>query len=154
MQPVHSKGDHSWVFFGRNDAKGEAPVLWSPDAKNWLIGKDPDDGKDWRQEEKRMTEDELAGWYHRLNGHEFEQTAGVGDGQGSLVCCKSWGREESDMTEWLNWTELNSPQNSPGQNIEVGSLSIFQGIFPTQGLNPGLPCSRQILYQLSHQGSQ
>ena len=106
IQPVHSKGDLSWVFFGRNDARAEPPVLWPPHAKSWLIGKDPDAGRDWGQKEKRMTEDEMAGWHYRLNGHEFEWTPGVGDGQGGLACCDSRGRKESDMTERLNWTEL------------------------------------------------
>ena len=107
IQPVHSKGDQSWVFFGRTDAKAETPVLWSPHAKSWLIGKNPDAGRDWEQEEKGTTEDEMAGWHHWLDGREFEWTSGVGDGQGSLVCCNSCGHKESDMTEQLNWTELN-----------------------------------------------
>ena len=85
------------------DATAEAPKLWPPDAKNWLLRKDPDAGKDWRQEEKGTTEDEMVGWHYRLDGHEFEQAPGVGDGQGSLVCYSSWGRKESDMTEQLNW---------------------------------------------------
>ena len=96
-----------WVFFGRNDAKAETPVLWPPHEKSWLIGKDSDSGKDCGQEEKGTTEDEMAGWHHQLNGHEFEWTPGVGDGQGGLACCDSWGRKESDTTERLNWTELN-----------------------------------------------
>ena len=107
IQSVHSKGDHSWVFFGRNDAKAETPVLWPPHVKSWLIGKDSDAGRDWGQEEKGMTEDEIAGWHHQLDGHEFEWTPGVGDGQGGLVCYNSWGHKESDMTERLNWTEFN-----------------------------------------------
>ena len=107
IQPVHSKGDQPWVFFGRNDAKVETPVLWPLDAKSWLIGKDSDAGRDWGQEEKEMTEDEMAGWHHRLDGREFEWTLGDGDGQGGLACCNSWGRRESDMNERLNWTELN-----------------------------------------------
>ena len=107
IQPVHPKGDQSWVFFGRNDAKAETPVLWPPHAKRWLIGKDSDAGRDWGQEEKGMTEDEMAGWHHRLDGRESEWTPGVGDGQGGLACCDSWGRKESDTTERLNWTELN-----------------------------------------------
>ena len=106
IQPVHSKGDQSWVFFGRNDAKAETPVLWPPHVKSWLIGKDSDAGRDWGQEEKGTTEDEMAGWHHQLDGHESEWTRGVGDGQGALACCNSWVRKESDMTEWLNWTEL------------------------------------------------
>ena len=106
IQPVHLKGDQSWVFIGRTDIEAEAPVLWPPHSKSWLIGKDSDAGRDWGQEEKGTTEDEMAGWHHRLNGLQFEWTPGVGDGQGGLACCDSWGRKESDMTEWLNWTEL------------------------------------------------
>ena len=106
IQPVHSEGDQPWDFFGGTDAKAETPVLWPPDAKSWLIGKDPDAGKDWGQEEKGTTEDEMVGWHHRLNGHDFEQTLGVGDGQRSLACCSPWGHEESDTTERLNRTEL------------------------------------------------
>ena len=97
IQPVHSEGDQPWDFFGRNDAKAETPILWPPH-----VGKDLDAGRDWGQEEKGTTEDEMAGWHHRLNGHEFEWTLGVGDGQGGLVCCNSWGRKESDMTEQLH----------------------------------------------------
>ena len=98
-------GDQSWVFIGRNDAETETPIFWPPHAKSWLIGKDPDAGRGWGQEEKGMTEDEMAGWHHRLNGHEFGWTPGVGDGQGGLACCDSWGCKESDTTERLNWTE-------------------------------------------------
>ena len=105
IQPVHSKGDQPWDFFGKNDAKAETPVLWPPHAKSWLIGKDSDAGRDWGQEEKGTTEDEMAGWHHRLDGCEFEWTPGVGDGQGGLACCDSWGRKESDMTEQLIWSE-------------------------------------------------
>ena len=99
-------GDQPWDFFGRNDAKAEAPVLWPPHVKSWLIGKDSDAGRDWGQEEKGTTEDEMAGWHHGLDGHVSEWTPGVGDGQGGLACCDSWGRKESDTTERLNWTEL------------------------------------------------
>ena len=106
IQPVHSKGDQSWLFFGRNDAKAETLVLWPPHAKSWLIGKDSDAGRDWGWEEKQMTEDEMAGWHHWLDGQEFEWILGAGDGQGGLACCDSWGRKELDTTEWLNWTEL------------------------------------------------
>ena len=182
IQPVHSKGDQSWVFFGRTDAKAETPILWSPDAKSWLIGKDSDTGRDWGQEEKGATEDEMAGWHHWLDGHEFEWTPGVGDGQGGLAYCDSWGRRVGhDWATELIWTEyfpmslhlgwksesesclvvsdslqphgLDSPWNSPSQNIGVGSLSLLQRIFPTQGSNPGLPHCRQILYQLTHKGN-
>ena len=106
IQPVHSKGEQPWVFFGRNDAKAETPVLWPPHAKSWLIGKDSDAGRDWGQEEKGTTEDEMAGWHHWLNGRDSEWTLGVGDGQGGLACCKSWHSKELDTTERLNWTEL------------------------------------------------
>ena len=103
IQLVHPKGNQSWIFIGRTDAEAETPILWPPDAKNRLIWKDPDAGKDWRQEEKGTTEDEMVGWHHRLKGHEFEQAPGAGDGQGSLVCCSPWGHKESDTTEQLNW---------------------------------------------------
>ena len=107
IQPVHPKGNQSWTSIGRTDAETETPILWPPDAKNWLIGKNTDAGKDWRQEEKGTTEDKMVGWHHWLNGYEFEQALGVGDGQRSLVCCSPWGCKELDTTEWLNWTELN-----------------------------------------------
>ena len=103
IQPVYTKGNQSWIFIGRNDAKAETPVLWPLDAKNWLTGKDPDAGKD-RRWEKGTTEDEMVGWHHRLNGREFEQTPGIDDGQGGLACCSPWDHKESNMTEWLNWT--------------------------------------------------
>ena len=109
IQPIHSKGDQSWVFFGMNDAKAETPVLLPPHVKSWLIGKGSDAGRDCGQEEKGTTEDEMAGWHHWLDGHEFEWTPGVGDGQGGLACCDSWSHKESDTTERLNWTELNGP---------------------------------------------
>ena len=104
--PVHSKGNQSWISIERTDVEAEIPILWPPDAKDWLIWKDLDAGKDWRQEEKGMTEDEVVGWHHWLNGHEFEKTPGVGDGQGGLACCSPWGHKELDTTEWPNWTEL------------------------------------------------
>ena len=105
VQPVYLKGNQSWIFTGRTDAEAETLILWPPNAKNWLIGKDPDAGKDWRWEEKGITEDEMVGWHHRLNGHEFESTPGVGDGQGGLACYSSWGAKSRT---WLSdWTELN-----------------------------------------------
>ena len=107
IQPVYSEGDQSWVFFGRTHAKAETLILWPPHAKSWLIGKDPDAGRDWGQEDKGMIEDEMTGWHHWLDEHEFGWTPGVGDGQGGLACCYSWGRKELDTTEWMNWTELN-----------------------------------------------
>ena len=106
IQPVHPKGNQSWIFIGRTYAKAESPIRWPPDVKNWLIGKDPDAGQDWRQE-KGTTEDEMVGWHHWLNAHEFEWTLGVGDGQGGLVCCSPWGCKELDMTE-LNWASMQN----------------------------------------------
>ena len=114
IQPVHSKGDQSLMFLGRTDAKAEITILWPPHVKSWLIGKDSDAGSDWRQEEKGMTEDEMAGWHHRLDGHEFGWTPGVGDGQGGLVCCSSWGCKELDMTERLNWTDVQAATSHIG----------------------------------------
>ena len=113
IQPVPSRGDQSWVFFGRNEAKAETPVLWPPYAKSWLIGKDSDAGRDRGQEEKGTTEDEMVGWHHQLDGREFEWTLGVGDGQGGLECYNSWGHKELDTTERLNRTELNSWNQMP-----------------------------------------
>ena len=106
--PVHPKGDQSWIFIGRTDVEVETPVFWPPDMKNWLIWKDPDAGKDWRQEKKGTTEDEMVGWHYWLNGHEFESAPGVVDRQGGLACCSPWGRKDSDTTEQLNWTELHT----------------------------------------------
>ena len=103
IQPVHPKGDQSCMFIERIDVEAETPTFWPHDVKSWLIWKDPDAGKEWGQEEKGTTEDEMAGWHHRLDGHEFEWTLGVGDGQGGLACCGSWGHKELDMTEQLNW---------------------------------------------------
>ena len=103
---ISPKGNQSWIFIGRTDAEAETPMVWPPNAKNWVIWKDSDAGKDWRQEEKGMTKDEMVGWHHRLDGHEFEQVPGVGDRQGGLACCGPWGCKESDMTEQLNWTEV------------------------------------------------
>ena len=142
IQPVHSKGDQSWVFIGRTDVEAETPILWPPDAKSWLIWKDPDAGKGWRQEEKRTTEDEMDEWHHRLDGHESEWTPGVGDGQGGLACCDSWGRKESNTTERLNWTELSFTNNSIAMltdqlimgdliiiSINVSCLHLFRSSF-------------------------
>ena len=106
IQPVHPKGNQSWMFIGRTDAEVEAPIFSPPDAKNWLVWKDPDAGKDCNWEEKGMTEDEMVGWCHQCYGHEFEQAPGVGDGQGSLACWSLWGSKESDMTDRLNWQEM------------------------------------------------
>ena len=102
IKPAHPKENQPWIFISRTGAKAEDPILWPPDEKSWFIGKDPDTVKDWGQEKKGTTEDEMVGWHHRLNGHEFEQTLGDGEGQGSLVCCCPWGHKESDTTEQLN----------------------------------------------------
>ena len=107
IQPVHPKGDQSWVFIGRTDVEAETPILWPPEVKSWLIWKDPDAGKDWGQEEKGPTEDAVAGRHHRLSGHESEWAPGAGAGPGSLLCCGPCGRKESDTTEQLNWTVLS-----------------------------------------------
>ena len=126
IQPVHSEGDQPWDFFGRNDAKAEAPVLWSPHAKSWLIRKDFDAGRDWGQEKKGTTEDEMAGWHHRLDGHESEWTPGDGEWQGGLACCSPWDRKESDTTERLNNNKVvlvakNPPANA-GNIRDAGSI--------------------------------
>ena len=109
IQPVNPKGNQSWIFIGRSDADWNSNTL-ATFVKNWLTGKDPDAGKDWRWEEKGMTENEMVGWHHWLNGHEFEQAPGVGDGQGGLACCSPGGHKESDMTQWLTWAELRQSQ--------------------------------------------
>ena len=105
IKQVNPQVNQSWILIGRTDAEAESPILWLPDRNNWLTGKEPDSGKGWRQEEKGMTEDEMVGWHHQLNGHEFEQASGVSDGQGSLTCYSPWGHKKSDTTERLNWTD-------------------------------------------------
>ena len=129
IQPVHSEGDQPWDFFGRNDAKAETPVYWPPHAKSWLIGKDSDASRDWGQEEKGTTEDEMAGCHHWLDGCESEWTPRVGDGQGGLACCGSWGRKESDTSEWLNWTELNWTLKSCEILNQIDKLSTKNSSF-------------------------
>ena len=111
--------------FGMTDAEAETPVLWPHYVKSWLIGKDPDAGTDWGKEEKGTTEDDMAGWHHWLDGRESEWTPGVGDGQGGLACCDSWGRKESDTTEWLNWTELKAQVNVPLKIVPCETLVLF-----------------------------
>ena len=126
IQPVHPKGNQSWIFIGRTDADAETPILWPPDVKNWLIGKDSDAGKDWSQEEKGMTEDDMVGWVHQLDRHEFEQAPGVGDAQGRLACCNSWGHKELDMTEQMNfWWPCLYAIISKIQNICCNCYYIF-----------------------------
>ena len=122
IKQVNPKGTQSWIFIGRIDTEAETPILWPPDAKNWLIGKDPDAGKDWRREEKGMTEDEMVKWHHQLDGYEFEQAPGVGDGQGSLACCSPWGsqRVRYDWATKLNWKYF---KNLPFKVIYLDNLS-------------------------------
>ena len=153
IQPVHSKGDQSWVFFGRNDAKAETPVLWSPHVKSWLIGKNPGAGRDWGQDEKGTTEDEMAEWHHGLDGREFEWTLGVGDGQGGLACCDSWGHKESDTTE-LNWGI--ALRQGVFQHLwtgriegEKGSATHSAGYLQGQGSLDSLSSNHWVLFLLS-----
>ena len=134
IQPVHPKGNQSWIFIGRTDVEAETPIIWSPDAKNWLTGKDSDAGRDWGQEEKGTTEDEVVGWHHRLNGHEFEQTPGAGDGQGGPACCSPWGSKESDMTERLNWKSCTFPKG-----LCVREQSLLKERLTWQFLKPTCP---------------
>ena len=122
VKPVNPKGNQPWIFIGRNDAEAEAPVLWLPDAKSWFIGKDPDAGKDWRQKEKGVTEDEMVGSHHQLSGHDFEQTPGDGEGERSLACCSPWDHKELDMTEWLN-------NNAWRKSLILPSFLKFEEIF-------------------------
>ena len=125
IKPVNPKGNQSWIFIGRTDAEAEAPILWPPDAKNWLTAKAPDAGEDWRKD-NGMTEDEKVGWYLWLNGHEFEQALGVGDGEGSLVCCSPWSRKELDTTELLNWTDLSNILLIPQDIAIVLKIKYFK----------------------------
>ena len=120
IKPVNPNGNQSWIFIGRTDA--EILILWPPDGKNKLIWKDHDAGKDWRQEEKGTTEDEMVGWHHRLNGDECEKTPGVDDGQGGLAFCSAWGCKELDMTEWLNWTECSTRMQSQKRQNDLHSF--------------------------------
>ena len=140
IRPVHPKGNQSWVFTGRTDVEAETPVLWPPDAKSWLIWKDPDAGKDWGQEEKGMTEDEIVGWHHRLSGHGFGWTPGVGDGQGGLACCGSWGRKESDTTERLNWAEQKKFEIT--NNYDLKTAIQFSSLYSNPHLWNGESISR------------
>ena len=151
---INPKGNQSWKFIWRTDVEAETPILWPPDAQSCLIWKDPGAGKDWRREEKGTTENEMAGWHHRLNGHEFEWTPGVGDGQGGLVCCSPWGRKESDMTEWLNWTDLLSEHSVFTYEWQVISKDIKRSQFDSKQscnnvhiqLQPKIPTSSAEIY--------
>ena len=124
IQPIHPKGNQPWVFIGRTDAEAKTPILWPPHAKSWLIGKDSDAGKDWGQEEKGTTKDEMAGWHHQLDGREFEWTPGVGDGQGGLSCCDSWGPKS--RTRLSDWSELNWKMSPIVNERSPASVSVRQ----------------------------
>ena len=137
IKPVHSKVNHSWILFGRADVEAEAPILWPPEAKSWLIYKVTDTRKDWRQEEKKMTEEDMVGWHHWLNEHEFEQAPGDGNGQGSLACCSLWGCKESDKTEWLN-NNMGVRAYLVAQEGKESTCSAGdQGSIPRSGRSPG-----------------
>ena len=141
IQPVHLKWNQSWIFIGRTDFEAETPILWPPDVKSWFIWKDPDAGKDCRWEEKRVTEDEMVGWHHWLNGHEFDLALGVGDGQGSLAFCSPRGRKESDSTEWLNWIVAPCPV------LTVASWPAYR-FLRRQVKWSGIPISWRIFHNL------
>ena len=128
IQSVHPKGHQSWGFIGRTDVEAETPVLWPPHVKSWLIGKDPNAWEDWGQEEKGMTEDEMVGWHHQLNGHGFRGTPGVSDGQEGLACCGSWGHKESDTTE-LNWTTVSA------NNWSIINISFFFPLYSSSAFS-------------------
>ena len=135
IQPIHPKGYQSWVFIGKTDVETETPIFWPPDSKSWLICKGPDAGKYWGQEEKGTTEEEMVRWHHQLNGHGLGWTPRVGDGQGRLVCCDSWCRKESDMTDKLNWLPLSfSVKTSPcvfpfvSASLHLSTSLIYDGL--------------------------
>ena len=163
------------MFTGRTDAEVETPVLWPPHSKSWLIGKSPDAGSDWEQEEKGTTEDEMVGWHHQLDGHGFKLTPGVSDGQGGLACCDSWGLNQTRLSDWTELNYIKSclvvqlcptplqphglqpamllcPWDFPGKNTGVGCHFLLQGIFPTQGLNLRLLHWQADSLPLSHLG--
>ena len=140
IKQVHPKGNQPWIFTGRSDAEAETPVLWPPEVKNWLIGEDPDAGNDWRQEEKGTTKDEIVGWHHQLDEHEFEQASGVGEGQGSLAFCSPWGHKGSNMTEQLNWYMVKK-QFSLLMNMSskfISKISTNQIYHSQESLMPGM----------------
>ena len=142
IKPVNPKGNQSWIFIRRTDAETEAPILWQPDATNWLTGKDLDAGRGWGQEEKGTTEDEMVGWHQRLEGHEFEQALGVGDGQGSLACCSPWGHKELDSTEQLNVASKWQSKSNKTLLIQAAH-SHRRGRWDEQWARDRLPGARQ-----------
>ena len=141
IKPVNPKGNQSWIFIGTADAEAEAPILWPPGVKNWLTGKNPDAGKDWRWEEKGTTEDKMVGWYQWLDGHEFEQAPGVGGGQGILVCCSPWGPEELDTTEQLNWGSIIRHSCGPCVVVEETDLERGWVTYPGSVVRTGSECT-------------
>ena len=126
IKPFNPKGNQSWIFVGRTNTEAETPVLWPPDAKNWLIGKDPDAGQDWRQEEKGMTGDEMVGWHHWLDGHEFEQALGFGDRQGSLACCSPWTQFTKSQTWLSDWTDWLIPLGLTKEKVNHSNLQFIE----------------------------
>ena len=143
IQPVHPKGDQSWVFIGRTDTEAETPILWPPHVKSWLIGKDPDAGRDWGQEEKGTTEDEMFGWHHQLDELSLCELRELVMDSGCLACCSSWGRKELDTTEWMTWTELNLYDSTPQKGFpdssagkESASNEGYLGLIPGLGRSP------------------
>ena len=152
IQPVHPKGDQSCIFTGRTDAEAETPILWSPDAKNWLLGKDPNAGKDWKQEEKGTIEDEMVDWHHWFDGHESEQASWVGDGQGGLACYSPCGLKELDTTAWLNWIQalICSPPTVLlfGLCLNKGKVRIFKESFGIHPVFPSLLIYRSMVMDL------
>ena len=158
LQPVHPKGNQSWIFIERTDAEAEAEaeaqVLWPPDAKNWLIGKDPDVWKDWRQEEKGAWEDEIVGWHHWLDGHKSEQAPGNGKGQGSLVCCSPWCHKESDTTEQLNNKQVALVLKNPSVNAGyIRDVGLIPGLGQSPGGGHGKPLQYSFLENTMDRGA-
>ena len=147
-QSILKEISQSWVFSGRTDAEPETPILQPPHAKSWLIWKDPDAREDWGQEAKGTTEDEMVGWHHQLDGHGFGWTAGVGDGQGGLACCGSWGRKELDTTERLNWTELNWHPQVPPSLTQPAPAAVLTASPPSASPGNGLSCPLLIVFTM------
>ena len=150
IKPINPKGSQPWIFTGRSDAEAEAPILWPPDAKSWLIGKDPDAGKDWGQEKKGMTEDEMVGWRHWLDGHEFEQTPRDSKGQGSLARCSPWGHKETRLKDLTTIKRTSRPQLSTGHNRCSGLVTVFLHTHTHTHTHTLLSCSNSDAYHSSH----
>ena len=142
IKPVNPKGNQSWIFIGKTDAEAETPILWPPDVKSWLTGKDPDAGKDWRQEEKGTKEDEIDGWHQWLNEHEFEPALGDGEGQGGLAGCSLWGHKELDTAERLNNKNNKSLTKCPFSRLGIW---IFTLLFHVHNNSMELPCYSHLI---------